>query len=704
MTSQEPLQILFVLDNGLWNLDEALRDMYCAKHPKEPLPNLSAIYESYTNRLQETQKRFTEENKIMDHNNNKNKILYKLNNILLEPDFFKNLSTVPGAREMLQDMFAYEQKFPHHIHIRIVTSLNPCANSVFFQHSNWDFRYIDPVMLSRVLAEKIALVETILGNRQLWYDRLIFIDEVQTSMDKKCILFSDADIVIQPWIHCYSKTNPNQKRILYGHKETNLCESMVTLARQYDISILDQWKKWKRVMQLSLELNEVLPDIPNDNDTSDNLTCEPISFVHGSTDSNDIDRLYLFPNGLPSHTECLRFIQSSGTEDRNLFSVDQSLLFSDRKYVNDAQKGLIDEVNNALFSTYPLHKQEHACPIQEKLQRIVPLKVCMTLLNLLIKVRRADPYREIVVNSLNSWDFETRRKAVASVDYCKIEKKLTDEDIKYCAFRLGQTVLLIRGREVYTKADLCAALPDLKSLIYFQQNNNLGEAARVTRLEHMKILNKYKVMLLRDIGDVVVEKHGSLHLFKMKKGALASNFFHLQCNGLIVDMKDQKLRCMYYGLDNALKQSEELFQNLPDWPTDDNRELEINEPSDRVFPLQIFEYKYTKKVKEPKAKKKEHSKSTATTEVEHTRYIISTLSKFDPTELNHLHKALEKGSTVIANIDFTQLHFHKWFYLFLYDTQTKQLTLSALRDKLTNRLATKDLIQSESLRIHASAK
>lgn len=106
-------------------------------------------------------------------------------------------------------------------------------------------------------------------------------------------------------------------------------------------------------------------------------------FRHGSADSLDEDRLYLFPE-MPDDKTCRQFI-SGVSDDRNIFVITDG-------YVSDCYKGTKfhrkrlsftlgypDEIQNALQETYPLHKQEFQLPLSVRAQRVVTLKIICAL-------------------------------------------------------------------------------------------------------------------------------------------------------------------------------------------------------------------------------------------------------------------------------------------------------------------------------------
>ena len=96
-------------------------------------------------------------------------------------------------------------------------------------------------------------------------------------------------------------------------------------------------------------------------------------FQHGSENSIDKDIVYLFDKK-PTNLECIEFCKEK-KEDINIITIkDKNIIFS--------YKGLIDETNNALLNTIPLHDQKFKFPNLNKMTRVVPLKVASTILSM----------------------------------------------------------------------------------------------------------------------------------------------------------------------------------------------------------------------------------------------------------------------------------------------------------------------------------
>lgn len=261
-----------------------------------------------------------------------------------------------------------------------------------------------------------------------------------------------------------------------------------------------------------------------------------LSFRHGSKDSKDIDMVYIFPKE-PSSKECVQFSEKLKDEDVNIITLKNN-------FVSFSYKGSPDETNNSLLATVPKFEQKFKLPIEKKVQRIVPLKVCNTILSILIIIRKYEFYREGTIEVLSSFDFEKRRKYLNTVDFTKL--KLTIEEIKYLAFRLGQTIALIYGKEIYTKIELGEMFDDLNPLLKREENT-----------QNLKILNQYSGIFLKELEGVKVQKKGNLHIFWNE--CEIKNFYQSQSRGIVIDLKHEKL--VYFPLTFDYKEPQDKIND-----------------------------------------------------------------------------------------------------------------------------------------------
>jgi len=162
-------------------------------------------------------------------------------------------------------------------------------------------------------------------------------------------------------------------------------------------------------------------------------------------------------------------------------------------------KGIKDESNNALFHTYSLHHQDFPNQITQLLARNIDAKMLRTV-RVLLSFLTKTVQRNAVKMALRG-DFSLKLAVLSEIylsDY-ETENALGNTNTvvdfqKTFAFQLGQTLALLEGKELFTKNEISAYLPDLQP--YLNRKKDISN----------EILQKYL--------DLFLEK-GKLHLPKM---------------------------------------------------------------------------------------------------------------------------------------------------------------------------------------------
>lgn len=214
-------------------------------------------------------------------------------------------------------------------------------------------------------------------------------------------------------------------------------------------------------------------------------TKKMIKYVHGSGDSTDNDVIYVVDE-LPSKQDCKRFCSNQDNPDEN-----RNICVIKNGEVVQCYKGTPDEVNNAVFLTYNLHKQEYPLLITHLVPRDAAAK-CMRAVRIILSHLSRSQYRPQVKHALVS-NFTTRLKTLEdinleTIDFDHLNNNMTREDIlKTIAFQIGQTYLLLQGREAYTKASV-AELFGCEDFLYRNKHSDVHE------LENLK---KYFIKCLR---------------------------------------------------------------------------------------------------------------------------------------------------------------------------------------------------------------
>jgi hypothetical protein len=183
-------------------------------------------------------------------------------------------------------------------------------------------------------------------------------------------------------------------------------------------------------------------------------------YIHGSEDSTDKDIIYVFDE-LPSLAECKAFCDGRGIENGNIVVIKNGVIAS-------SFKGSIDEVNNGLFYTYKLHKQEFPLIIERAVERDVILKDIKVVRKILSTFTRTQ-YRTTVKSALRgSWQDKIeilKELDYKSVDFSQLQKASKADILKSFAFQIGQALALHQGVELYTKSDIGNYFPKLKGYL-----------------------------------------------------------------------------------------------------------------------------------------------------------------------------------------------------------------------------------------------
>lgn len=183
-------------------------------------------------------------------------------------------------------------------------------------------------------------------------------------------------------------------------------------------------------------------------------------YIHGSEDSTDRDIIYVFER-IPSFQECKSFCDGQGANNGNIVVIKDGVIAS-------AYKGSIDEVNNGLFHTYKLHKQEFPLLIERTVERDVILKDIKVIRKILSTFTRTQ-FRVTVKEALRgSWDMKVsllKNLDYFAIDFDNVQKSTKADLLKSFAFQLGQAMALHEGVELYTKREIGSYFPELNDYL-----------------------------------------------------------------------------------------------------------------------------------------------------------------------------------------------------------------------------------------------
>jgi hypothetical protein len=338
-----------------------------------------------------------------------------------------------------------------------------------------------------------------------WMDRLLFTNDFSCLNGKYLITaepFPEKTGVVSPtWEHVIFDQHFNQK--------------IQTDKRLFN------WSNWK----IDLKLDDAV-FVENSKKRT--------YFNHGSSDSNDIDRYYLF-DSFPSQEECTNFANGSKDEDRNLIVIKNGV-------IQQSFKGRPDECNNALFTTYSLHEQEYPCEVTRKITRLIPTKI-ISVIRKMVGLCTSTKWRNEIKKCLkNDSTVNERIQVLKKIDFTELTD-LNVKNLKTIAFQICISIALIQGIEIYTKKQACEYIPSLECFIYKDSEK---------MFKNLKLLNQYRDVFLKEIEDVQFFQQNELVcVFCKKKEKM--NSFENQCNGMILDMNREIV--LSYPLDHFLEKN-----------------------------------------------------------------------------------------------------------------------------------------------------
>lgn len=193
-------------------------------------------------------------------------------------------------------------------------------------------------------------------------------------------------------------------------------------------------------------------------------------YVHGSSDSTDVDTYYVVDEEL-SFQDAKSFCDSYKYENANVLTIKDGI-------VSSCYKGTIDECNNSLYVTYPLHHQNYPLMIERMVSRDLGLKYIRAVRIILSHLSRTFE-RTRVKEALRSQSFLDKVKCLNSIDFSTIDFSgqighMTSEDtLKVIAFQFGQALGLAHDKELYTKRSIANQYPNLYPFLYREKNYDI---------------------------------------------------------------------------------------------------------------------------------------------------------------------------------------------------------------------------------------
>lgn len=195
-------------------------------------------------------------------------------------------------------------------------------------------------------------------------------------------------------------------------------------------------------------------------------------YIYGSANSLDVDIVYIVDKLPETIEECKKFCLSKKYDNENV-----NIATMKDGVINSVFKGTPDELNNAVFTTYNLHKQTSPLKIERMVERDVYLKSIRAVRSILSHFSRSC-FREYVKSALRS-DWNTRLYTLSilsdtdkEIDFNTLNNNMSDVDVmKLIAFQIGQTTALLDGVELFTKDDVGERYPELAPFLKRESTN-----------------------------------------------------------------------------------------------------------------------------------------------------------------------------------------------------------------------------------------
>lgn len=182
-------------------------------------------------------------------------------------------------------------------------------------------------------------------------------------------------------------------------------------------------------------------------------------YRHGSEDSLD-DDIYYVVDKITSFNDAKSFCDSVTEQNVNIITIDNGLITS-------CYKGTLDEIQNSLIRTYPLHEQSFKLLIETPVKRDILLKTIRVVRCFLSHTTRTQ-YRKEVKKALNEPNWNLKISTIRLIDFNSILdfKDNKVDVIKVFAFQLAQILGLLENVEIYTKSEASSHFPKLKKYLY----------------------------------------------------------------------------------------------------------------------------------------------------------------------------------------------------------------------------------------------
>jgi hypothetical protein len=193
----------------------------------------------------------------------------------------------------------------------------------------------------------------------------------------------------------------------------------------------------------------------------------------GSKDSKDIDILIDYPSatGEEKDSQLIKSIKEqhslSSDWNINLVRIEDGIVTK-----SIPSKGSPDSVNNSLYETYHLHSQNFKFPLDRKVKRDLneAIERCLNAIFIFYLGTSNHEISASIPKDVKNGKrpILERLELLKEIDFEKLSYDSLNENLnayKSITFRVGQTISLIDGIEIYTKQDLVYYHPELTAII-----------------------------------------------------------------------------------------------------------------------------------------------------------------------------------------------------------------------------------------------
>ena len=213
--------------------------------------------------------------------------------------------------------------------------------------------------------------------------------------------------------------------------------------------------------------------------------------IFGSETSTDLDVCF-FVDHLGSIEENKQALKVFNRQIINAGKpVNSNLAIINNGIVSHCFKGSIDELNNALFYTYHLHRQAHPLMIKQVVKRDIDKKIERCLRAIVARFSRT-AIRQQVKAALKQ-GIREKATLLTQTDMATFQgfgrNGPKTEVLKTIAFQCGQTMGLFDNKELYTKTTIALTYPALEPYLQ-RQDHHSEDLQHFMNTLMFKILNR----------------------------------------------------------------------------------------------------------------------------------------------------------------------------------------------------------------------